>query len=210
MRDKRREVAEVAAPRSNFQSLSHLFCTVRMYDDLPVVGFRERRLLVPKQPAMAVGGVDDVHVAPDEWPAGRGEGRLGVSAFCMVVVLVTVFNVVRARAGREGREGEREERGELHGQAGVLQTVDREASPWSWGASGARPRAWLVYLLACAREVERGARGCRRVKESRPRLRMMTTATRWRSKGLMRIRRDTEARIRSMGGVGAAWLALAG
>ncbi len=69
-----------------------------------------------EQPAMAIGGVDDVHVAPDEGPARRCELRLGVCAPFMDVrvrVIVAVF-LVGARAGRERGEREGEEGRELH------------------------------------------------------------------------------------------------
>ena len=65
---------------------------------------------------MAIRGVDDVHVAPDEGPAGRGELRLGVRAALVDVrvrVVVAVF-LAGARAGRERGEGERKEGRELH------------------------------------------------------------------------------------------------
>ena len=61
---------------------------------------------------MAVRGVNDIHVTPDERPAGRGERGLRKSALRVVVVLVGV--VVATGANRDGREGEREQRRELH------------------------------------------------------------------------------------------------
>ena len=68
---------------------------------------------------MAVGGVDDVHVAPDEGAAGRGERGLGEGALRVVVVgvVVAVF-VAGAGARREGGEGEGEQRRELHAALG--------------------------------------------------------------------------------------------
>ena len=61
---------------------------------------------------MAVRGVNDIHVAPDERPAGRGQRGLRESPLRVVMVLVGV--VVTAGAHRNGREGEREQRRELH------------------------------------------------------------------------------------------------
>ena len=51
---------------------------------------------MPEQPAMAVGGVDDVHVAPDEGFARGREGCAGVFTSLVdvrvrVVVTVAVF-----------------------------------------------------------------------------------------------------------------------
>ena len=48
---------------------------------------------------MAVGGVDDVHIAPDKWSSRDGQLRLRVRA-PLVFVRVTVF-FARTRAGRE-------------------------------------------------------------------------------------------------------------
>ena len=43
-----------------------------------------------EKPAMTVRGVNDIHVAPDEWPARWGERGLGESPLRVVVVLVGV------------------------------------------------------------------------------------------------------------------------
>ena len=57
---------------------------------------------------MTVGGVNDVHVAPDERPAWRCEVSLGIRApFMLVRVRVIVF-FAGAGARRKRRQGERE------------------------------------------------------------------------------------------------------
>lgn len=55
---------------------------LNIYDsDLPVIGLRERCLLMPKQPSMGVGGMKDVDISPLQWSTrgsqwGRREGPL--------------------------------------------------------------------------------------------------------------------------------------
>ena len=65
----------------------------------PIVRLRERRLLVSEEPTMAVSGVYDVHIAPNERPGRDGQLRLRVRA-PLVFVRVTVF-FARTRAGRD-------------------------------------------------------------------------------------------------------------
>ena len=59
-----------------------------------------------KKPAMAVGGVDDIHVAPNERPSRHGQLCLRIRA-PMMPMSMTVFSAW-TRARGEGREGERE------------------------------------------------------------------------------------------------------
>lgn len=77
--------------------------------DAPVVGFRERRLLVPEQPPMAVRRMDDVDIAPDERSARWSEVRLGIRA-SGVLVRVSVFVILAGTCVNEQYRGE--ERGE--------------------------------------------------------------------------------------------------
>ena len=61
---------------------------------------------------MAVRGMDDVHVAPNERPSRDGQLCLGVRAPMMPMSMTVFFAWTRARG--EGRKGEREQRRQLH------------------------------------------------------------------------------------------------
>ena len=77
-----------------------------------------------QQPAVAVGGVDDVHIAPDERARRRGQFCGRELAFCVrVVVVVALFARARERDASEQRseKGEKEHscttRGSVRGSA---------------------------------------------------------------------------------------------
>ena len=55
---------------------------------------------------MAVGGMDEVYIAPNERPSRDGQLCLGVRAPMMSMSMIVFFAWTRARG--EGREGERE------------------------------------------------------------------------------------------------------
>lgn len=80
---------------------------------VPVVGLRGRALLVTEQPAMAVGGVDDVQVSPHE-RVRRGRDRARRCETLGVDVLVGVLAVC-AGMGKGGSRND-ECNGELHGR----------------------------------------------------------------------------------------------
>ena len=73
----------------------------------PVVRFWERCLLVAKKPPMAVGGVDNVEVAPDQWTRRRRDGDR--DCYPRVVVYMPVGAV---GAGRDGRKRPKESKDE--------------------------------------------------------------------------------------------------
>jgi hypothetical protein len=76
-----------------------------------------------EQPAMCVGGVDDVHVGPDERPGGRRERRRRELAFVMgVVVVVAVFAGACGGEGEECQKGD-EPGGELHRARGLREVA---------------------------------------------------------------------------------------
>lgn len=113
----------------------------------PVVRLRERRFLVPEQPAMAVGGVNDVHVAPDERP-GRGR-ELGLRERApLVFVRVTMF-FAWARTGRERSKAEREQRRELHpSEPSTDESCASGVYRGETGRTGQRRQAWRRQRLS--------------------------------------------------------------
>ena len=114
VRHERREIAQVTTARAPSRIITRLHDSLRdaAYHNSPVVGLRERGLLVSKQPSVAVGGVYDVHVAPDERPSGRSQVRLRERApFVSVRVRVAVFVLFAGTCAhcdhreREGQKG---------------------------------------------------------------------------------------------------------
>lgn len=81
----------------------------------PVVRLGERRLLVAEQPAVAVRGVDDVHVAPLKRTRRWCKRRLRELALVDVRVVVVVV-AARARGRGEQRDEAEERAGERHGR----------------------------------------------------------------------------------------------
>ena len=55
---------------------------------------------------MAVRGVDDVDIAPDERPAGRGKVSLGIRAALVLVRMVVLLAGASARGERDQEKGE--------------------------------------------------------------------------------------------------------
>ena len=63
---------------------------------------------MPEEPAMTVGGVNDVHIAPDERPAWGREVGLGIRASFMLVRVRVIVFFAGAGARCERRQGERD------------------------------------------------------------------------------------------------------
>ena len=110
---------------------------------IPVVRLGLGKLLVAEQPAVAVGGGDDVHVSPLQRARRGREGHLGELA--LVHVRVALFAGARERGGAEREESE-ERRGEQHGQEGQGRGRLRERR---------RPRArgYIYDAPMCARRL---------------------------------------------------------
>ena len=102
---------DAKSPKSPLRRVSDADRAGQCARDAPVVWLGERRLLVAEQPAVAVGRVDDVHVAPLQRTRRRGERRLGELALVRVRVVVVRVAVILARA-REGAGGAEREQAE--------------------------------------------------------------------------------------------------
>ena len=147
-----REIAEITAVNGPLASAPESESTRRnllniVFARAPVVGLRRGRLLVAQQPSVAVRGMDDIHVAPDERPRRWSEGRLREGApFVRVRVAVFVF-FAGACADCNHREREGQQGRELHFGRQSLQCGRTDGESGSDDArAGCSPHLGYLYL----------------------------------------------------------------
>lgn len=108
------ETNDAKSPKSPLAEMGVNLRAQSRLADVPVVRLRRGELLVAEQPAVAVSGVDDVHVPPLQRARRGREGHLGELA--LVHVRVALLPGARERRGAE-REESKERRGEHGGRA---------------------------------------------------------------------------------------------